>query len=1629
MGLLTGSSVRKRLAPVPAGVSKVPRKLLRRASDLSERLIDDIVRAAPKGALGGKEGSADFLRQYFGNVPVEDLEGRSSETMARAALAHLAFGKVRRKGSALIRIYNPDGEAGKLAGRTVVEMVNDNMPFLVDSVSAAVDRQELTIHTTIHPVLHVERDAAGRLKSVLPRSDKSGIAESYIRLEIDREPNRQHLKVLEHEFSKVLADVRVAVRDWRKMQRKMLETRASMDNGPAGADEELRRESKSLLEWMAEDHFTFLGYREYRIERRNGRSFLKAVPGTGLGLLSREERGGREVELGKDLLRHTRRKDWLIITKANSRSTVHRPSYLDYVGVKVFDEEGVAMGEKRFIGLFTSIAYSENPRNIPLLRLKVQRVVERSQLDPSGHRGKALLHILDSYPRDELFQGTVRDLSRTTTGILNLQDRRKVKFFVRRDTFRRFFSCLVYIPREKYTTAVREQVERVLLEAFDGTTIDSSVQITDSPLARVHIIVRTRTGERPRISIRRIEREIVEAVVTWKDRLRSELAERFGQDEGHLLYREYGDCFPPAYEDDVRPSAACLDVKRIDGLVKGEHEDDLLLYQPKDAAADQLNFRIFRKGDQLLLSTVMPILEDLGTEVHTERPYQLLLRNGDEFWIQDVELRYPGGSELELEAAARRFQDSFREALNGEIENDGFNRLVLAAGMDWRQVALVRCYAKYLMQLGLPFSQNYMEDVLSAHPGLARSLVEQFELQFRPGVGKKRRAEELKQCVAAVARGVGRARSLDEDRILSAFAGAVAATLRSNFYRKDAEGLLRHYISIKLDPVRLPEAPLPKPAYEIFVYAPEVEGVHLRAGAIARGGIRWSDRREDFRTEVLGLMKAQVVKNTVIVPTGAKGGFVPKRLPDGDRETVMREVVACYRTFISGLLDVTDNVVDGKVVPPRDVVRRDGDDPYLVVAADKGTATFSDIANAISAEYGFWLDDAFASGGSTGYDHKKMGITARGAWEAVKRHFREQGIDVQNDPFTAAGIGDMSGDVFGNGMLLSRKIKLVAAFNHQHIFLDPDPDPEASFRERRRLFRLPRSSWMDYTEKLISKGGGVYSRQAKQVKLSKEARKLLGIEEQSMRPNEVIRAILRMPVDLLWNGGIGTYVKASTESHGDVGDKANDAVRVNASDLRCKVIGEGGNLGLTQRARIEYSLHGGRVNTDFIDNSAGVDSSDREVNIKILLGAAEKEKGLSRTSRNTLLAEMTDEVAAFVLRNNYLQTQSISMMEAQAGERLDESARLITDLERTGLLDRDLEYLPDEAEIEERRQRRQGLTRPEIAVILSYAKIDLYNGLIASGQALEDFLTTDPQRYFPPVLRRRYADLIPGHRLSRQILATLIANNIVNRMGPAFVQRMQQDTGASFVTIARAYVVAREVTQASETWRRIESLDNLVPATVQQSMMFEVSRILRHACYWLIDRFGDELDIVRAVELLKPGMETIYGRVYSIVIGPSRDRQKRVTDDNVSLGVPEKLARKMAALLLTRGGLDIVDLASQFRKDVGETARMYSHLSDRLGLVWLHRATEGLAVEGRWQALARGNLRDEFYRIRRDLAAKLLRGRGKTGPEQAFENWKTKNAAAIAKLDAILAEMKLRQAADFATLSVAAQELRKLTTN
>jgi glutamate dehydrogenase len=1604
----------------------VTKKPNRRSGDARQRIVDAILATRLKSRhVTRKQEIQRFLQQYFASVPYEDLEGRSEEIMARIALDHLDFAAARRPGEALLRIYNPtEKEYGYKSQYTFIEMVNDDMPFLVDSVAAAIKQRGLGVHITVHPIIAVRRNDDGKLTGIATPGDKKSTPESFIRFAISRETDDKALRKLCRDINRVLADIRVAVRDWAEMRQRMRESSALLKYGPKGADPLIRSESQALLEWMVDDHFTFLGYREYRLETRQGKSFLEPVVGSGLGLLSRNGKK-KPIELTTEMERLKRSRDWLILTKANSISTVHRPAFLDYVGIKLYDKNGKTIGERRFIGLLTSIAYNESPTHIPLLRYKVREIFRRANVKENGHRGKALLHIIQTYPREELFQSSISDLTRTTIGILNLQDRQRVRLFLRRDPFHRFFSCLVFVPREKYTTAIRRKIEALLKNSFAGISVDSAVQISDSALARVHIIVRTPEKAKPRIAIDKIEHHLAELLVTWSDRLRGELLATFGNDEGERLFGRYGGIFPAGFQEDTPPKSACADIQTIDQMLREDIPRQVELYTAGGLRPGEMRFIVYSLDGPLVLSDALPILERMGAEVHTEHPYEAKLQSGEPFWIQDFHLCHESGNPIDVDAVSDRFEECFMAVLSGEAENDGLNRLIVSAELSWREVALVRCYAKHILQLRLPFSQSYMENVLVAHANLARHLVRQFEAQFDPALSKSRRTREYQKFAQKVERGLSKARNVDEDRILSAFAGGIAATLRSNFFLTE-NGRPKSYISIKLDPSRLPEVPRPRPKYEVFVYSPEVEGVHLRGGDIARGGLRWSDRREDFRTEVLGLMKAQVVKNTIIVPTGAKGGFFPKRAPQEDRKAILENGIHCYKLFIRGLLDLTDNVIDGKVVTPDGIVRRDGDDPYLVVAADKGTASFSDIANGLSAEYGFWLDDAFASGGSAGYDHKKMGITARGGWEAVKRHFHEMGVNTQTDPFTVAGIGDMSGDVFGNGMLLSKKIRLQAAFNHRRIFLDPDPDTAASYKERRRLFRNPGSTWDDYDASVISKGGGVFSRQDKTIRLSPEVRRVLDLEGTSVKPDDLIRAILRMRVDLLWNGGIGTYVKASSEGHSDVGDRSNDALRINADELRCKVIGEGGNLGLTQRARVEYSLHGGRINTDFIDNSGGVDSSDREVNIKILLSDVAKKKNMSRKRRDELLASMTDDVANLVLRNNYLQTQAISMSEMLSADRLDEFGRLITDLENAGELDRDLEFLPDEAEIEDRRTRKQGLTRPELAVVLSYAKINLYNGLIESEAPLEDFLHIDPQRYFPDVLRRRYADLIPHHRLSREILATLVANDIVNRMGPTFVQRTQADTGASILTVARAYEAARIICRARPLLKEIEALDHQIPARAQMLMMFDISRTLRHVCYWLIDRYGEKLDIVASVDRLKDGMARVYARTSSYVSRAANERMQTAQVKWTDMGVPEKLAHKVAVLTLTRAAIDIVDVAAERKRDVIDSARLYARFNDELEIYWLHNSAEDLRVSGRWQAQARSNLRELIYNLRRQLAIDLLKQHSKRDPRKIVDEWLAARGTEVAEYKATIEEMRLLGKIDFATLSVAAQELEKL---
>jgi len=1595
-----------------------------------KHLIDAIA-SKGRGSRGGRPKIAidDFLRAYYHGVDETDLRASSPETLAAAAISHLKFGAIRKRGRALVRVFNPTpATEGWESAHTVVQVVTDDMPFLVDSLAIVLNDSGRAIHAMAHPVFRVVRDRSGRVEEI-DTSAGPGFVESWQHIEVSRTTDAADLEHIRSRIETALSDVRAAVEDWPAMLAHARQLAADVTRSVPGISRAEALEASAFLEWLADNHFTFLGYREYRLERGQSSDRLLPVMKSGLGLLRTgpgRPRPGVTVLRG-EVRRKAREAAVLVVTKANSMSTVHRATYLDYVGIKTFDSRGRVTGECRFIGLFTSATYSASPWSIPLLRQKAQRVIDHFGISPVSHDGKALMHVLETHPRDELFQASVSELARSFRGIVNLYERRRVRLILRRDPYQRFFSCLLYVPRDRYNTQVRQRIERILLEELGGVALESQVQISESMLARLHTLVRTDPEREVTADVPRIETRIAGTLLTWEDSVRVELVDRMPEDRAIRLAGAFEGAFPGSYQEDVTPADAIPDLLELVELPTAPGSLGLTL-RHGDRDAGTLHLRLYRRGDPIALSDLLPLLENFGLRILNERPYHVLPRNGAEAWIQDLEVAHTEGHWVDPAQVAARFEDAFFAVWNGQADSDGFNRLVLGAGLDWRQALVLRAVCRYLLQTGLPFSQGYMESVLARNAAIAARLVWTFEARFDPALAESTRNSQLRALGHEIDDALDKVSSPDDDRILRAVRAVIGSALRSNHYQRGADGAPKPYLSLKLDPKKLRELPKPRPMFEIWVYSPRFEGVHLRMGKVARGGLRWSDRREDFRTEILGLMKAQNVKNTVIVPVGAKGGFVPKKPPSGNREETQREGTECYRLFIRGLLDVTDNVVGGKVVPPADTVRHDPDDPYLVVAADKGTATFSDTANAIAAEYGFWLGDAFASGGSAGYDHKKMGITAKGAWESVKRHFRELGVDTQSQDFTVAGVGDMAGDVFGNGMLLSKHIRLVAAFNHQHIFLDPDPDVARSYRERERLFALPRSSWTDYDKRLISKGGGVFPRDAKTIALSPQARTMLGLDAARAAPQEVIRAILRLPVDLLWNGGIGTYVKASWEANSAIGDRANDGLRIDGRELRCKVVGEGGNLGLSQLGRIEYALAGGRVNTDFLDNSGGVDCSDHEVNIKILLEVARHRKGLTTGRRDRLLADMTEEVAALVLRDNYLQSQAISLLQTNAAARLGEHAHFIRSLELAGVLDRNLEFLPNGEDIDERRRSGKGLVRPELAMLLSYSKIWLNAQLILSDVPEDPYLGRELDRYFPDRLSRRYSDLLEDHRLKREIITTATTNSIVNRMGPTFVARTQQDTGADAATVARAYTIAREAFDVRDLWQATEQLDNKIDAEVQYSMTHDSISLIRQVTYWLIQRHRNALGIERQVGRLRPGIRELAEALPQWLNGLERSAFDERAAELESARVPARLARQVAGCSALQCAPDIVELAESYKLSVAAAARIYFAVGAEFGLDWLRSQIEGLKIQGHWQAVARGSLREAFYDAHRSLTRRVLQEGVDRDPQVSVKHWREKHAAAAAHARGVVDDIRAQHAVDFASLSVALQAVRRLAT-
>jgi glutamate dehydrogenase len=1617
-------------------------------------VLDALRRSVPAAKAHDAE---IFARAFYARMESDEYAIRTSDAWAALARGYLEFMHQRAPGNTALRIFNPTLEQhGWESPHTVIQIANDDMPFLVDSVSMVLDANRVGIHVLGHPVLEVERDAAG----VATRFG-TGRTESLIHIEIDRQIGPAGFLRLERAILSALEDVRACVVDWRAMRERALESAERLSRAATRLPRERVEEACEFLRWAADDHFVFLGYREYALGTTPEDAVLRALPEGGLGLLRSDQRAGRPRSVRgvlDSLTASHSEPDALILTKTNARSTVHRAGYMDYIGVLEFDAAGRTTGERRFIGLFTSSAYSARAWDIPLVRQRHAFVMNQSGLAPDSHSGKALRQILEILPRDELFQSNSHELHRTAMSVLALQERIRPRLFVRRDRFGRFFSILAYVPRDRFNAEVGRRIEAMLMDALTGQQIDTTSHVGSSPLAQIHMIVRPKAGAPENVDVDDLNQQLAGIVRSWHDALREQLVQRCGEAEGLRLASRFARALPAGYVAEVSSEVAADDVIRLAALGGDDGLGlNLYLHHAKDQAP-QLRFKIYRTGRDISLSEALPLLENLGLRIQTERPYALHVGDANTY-IQDFEIEAIGA--VDVDAVRSRFEQAFENIWRGRAESDGFNRLVLAARLDWRQVAMLRGYAKYLLQVGVPFSQSYMEETLARYPLVARLLVELFEARFHPdedntqkAAGQKDFGTELQALVGGdetamkavepviAARLDGRqaqmeaarlallavldqVASIDEDRILRSFKTAMLATLRTSFYQA-GKPRAQEVIAFKIDPSAMPESPKPRPYREIFVYGPRVEGTHLRFGPVARGGLRWSDRREDFRTEVLGLVKAQMVKNTVIVPVGAKGGFFVKR-PPTDREAVLAEGIDCYKLFIGSMLDITDNIIEGKIVPPQDVVRHDEDDPYLVVAADKGTARFSDIANGLALEEDFWLGDAFASGGSVGYSHKGMGITARGAWESVKRHFLALGRDCQNEDFTCVGIGDMSGDVFGNGMLLSKHTRLVVAFDHRDIFIDPNPDAATSWAERERLFNLPRSSWADYNRELISAGGGVFARSLKSISITPQVRALLALPEDTehLTPNELIIAALCAPVDLVYNGGIGTYIKASSETHADVGDRANNAIRINGNQLRCRIIGEGGNLGMTQRGRIEAALAGVILNTDAIDNSAGVDTSDHEVNIKILLNDVVAHDQLDAQSRAALLQEMTDEVADLVLRDNIRQNEALSLMERMSVVRLGSKQHFIRTLESQGLLDRQIEFLPSDAEISERKARGEGLTRPELAVLLAYAKMTVYNQLVDSDVPEDPFLSAELQRYFPTPLQERFAENMQRHRLKREIIATAVTNSMVNRMGATFLLRMQEDTGESAAQVAKAYTIARVIGEARDLWHGIDALSLSVPDRSRLDALMLVWHKLRGMTRWLLNLPGVNLDIAASVERYGAGIAALRAGLDQVLSEQDRlayaDARARWMDE----GFPQEMAEQLASMPLLGSALDIVQVALEHGFDVLDVARTYFGLGQALNLAWFGERIDALPVEGRWHALARGSLRDELQAQQSALVAQILQsGSGK--PTARLAAWLAREDSGLRFTVAMLQEMRSQREMDYPTASVALRRLAQL---
>ncbi|MFA5677643.1 MAG: NAD-glutamate dehydrogenase [Pseudomonas sp.] len=1576
-----------------------------------------------------QQAVALFAEDFFGITTLAELRTRQDSDLLGSLLSGWRLLQQFDRAGTRLQVFNPTVETHDWQSpNTIIQLIHADVPFLVDSVRIELQRQGHAIHCLQNSLFKVSRDTENMLVQIHPVGAEGAglVSESVMHIEIAHCQSPAALNEVHAGLQEALQQVEKVVADFPAMRQQTEQLISRLNDADFewfdGAE---RQEASAFLQWLLDDNFTFLGYERFAIV--DGQLQQDDQARQGLGGTAPLPCEAGEGRLTDEVLKYLCDPMLLSFAKALQISRVHRAAYPDHVSIREVDADGKVVLEHRFCGFYTTRVHAADVTSIPWLRRKVEQVRHDAGFARGSHLYKQLTQILQELPKDDLFQVSLEQLGETVLGIMQIQERNLIRLFLRRGNYGCFYHCLVYVPRDVYSTAIRQTIQQVLMSRLQASHSEFWAYFSDSKLVRVQFILNVDPTCPLEIDAAELEEVVIQACRSWHDELAERLQDALGEARAHELLAQFGAGFPPGYSNRFIPAKAVVDLQYLRGL-DADNPLAMSFYQRLDSHAGQLHCKLYHFGDSLPLSDVMPILDNLGLRVLGEFPFQITRDDGQTFWVHDFVFCNGLDAQMDIADVNELFREAFTAVWTGQAENDSFNRLILLAGIDWREAALLRALARYIKQIRMGFELPYIASTLASHAPIARELVRLFKTRFF--LARKASAGELEgkleQAILSALDGVA---VLNEDRILRRYLDLIKATLRTNFYQNDSDGQPKDYISLKFDPSAVPELPLPRPMYEIFVYSPRVEGVHLRGGKVARGGLRWSDREEDYRTEVLGLTKAQQVKNAVIVPVGAKGGFVPRRLPqEGGRDAVQQEAVACYRIFIRGLLDVTDNLVDGQVVPPAQVIRHDGDDYYLVVAADKGTAGFSDIANGIAADYGFWMGDAFASGGSVGYDHKGMAITARGAWISVQRHFRELGVDVQRDPVSVIGIGDMSGDVFGNGLLRSRSVRLLAAFNHLHIFIDPNPaDAERSFEERQRLYDLPRSGWADYNPDLISEGGGVFSRQLKQIKLTPQIKEVFDIAEDQLTPTELINRLLKAPVDLLWNGGIGTYIKASSESHADAGDKANDGLRVDGNEVRARVIGEGGNLGMTQRGRIEYCLNGGAANTDFIDNAGGVSCSDQEVNIKILLNQLVAAGDMTLKQRNSLLVDMTDDVAALVLRSNYKQTQAISLAQNQTAEALVEYRRFISSMEASGKLSRELEALPEDDQLAERAGKGQGLTRPELAVLVSYAKADLKERLVAADELDDAWLERELVSAFPPQLVEAQGEALRHHKLRREIIATQLANNLVNHMGVTFLRRLEQSTGASAGQIMVAYVVARDVFRLMALFKAIEEQDHQLPASIQLQLMQELVRLARGATRWFIRRRGPQIQPGAEVEHFAPQIQALKDGFEDLLEGSVRALWQDRVDHYIAAGVPAAIARQVAGTVHFYTMLGVIDAADATAQPVNKVAQVLFTLGSELQLPWLGEQISALPAGSQWQALAREAYRDQLenYLVAMTVAALQDSQQNASAADQVAD-WLQQNQPMMQRWQTLLSDLRSAGQADFSMIAVAMRELADL---